>query len=266
MERIGALETVCRYPVKSMAGEELEAAFVGFAGLMGDRAYAFVRAPGPKGFPWHTGREQEDLVLYRPRYRDGAAATLPVEVEKSFAMAPGVSPVFPEAAAFAVEVATPGGRTLPVSSPELKAELEERGGHQVELRFSERSLTDCRPVSLFGNATATALGEELGMRLDRRRFRANFYADWGDGRPYREDELVGRTLQVGERLRLAVLERDPRCKMITLDPDTGREEPAVLRHVSKAHGGMAGVYAAVLVEGVVRPGDPIWLVGVARRS
>src|SRR5687768_4077949 len=70
MERIGALETVCRYPVKSMAGEELEVAFVGFAGLMGDRAYAFVRAPGPKGFPWHTGREQEDLVLYRPRYRE----------------------------------------------------------------------------------------------------------------------------------------------------------------------------------------------------
>jgi uncharacterized protein YcbX len=260
MERIGALETVCRYPVKSMAGEELGEAFVGFAGMMGDRAYAFVRAPGPAGFPWHTGREQEDLVLYRPRYRDGAAATLPADVAKSFGMAPGVSPVFPAAEAFAVEVATPGGRTLPVGSPELKAELEERGGHQVELRFSERSLTDCRPVSLFGNATARALGEELGMRLDRRRFRANLYADWGDGRPYCEDELVGRTLQVGERLRLAVLERDPRCKMITLDPDTGREEPRVLRHVTTAHGGMAGVYAAVLVEGVARKGDPIWLL------
>jgi uncharacterized protein len=260
MEQIGTLETVCRYPVKSMAGEELREAFVGFAGMMGDRAYAFVRVPGPKGFPWHTGREQEDLVLYRPRYRDGAAATLPVEVEKSFGMAPGVNPVFPAVDVFTVEVATPGGRTLPVGSPELKAELEQHGGHQVELRFSERSLTDCRPVSLFGNATATALGEELGMRLDRRRFRANFYADWGDGRPCREDELVGRTLQVGERLRLAVLERDPRCKMITLDPDTGKEEPRVLRHVTKAHDGMAGVYAAVLVEGVVRQGDPIWLV------
>src|SRR3954462_9962190 len=125
MECIGTLETVCRYPVKSMAGEELGQAFVGFAGMMGDRAYAFVRAPGPSGFPWHTGREQEDLVLYRPHYRDGAAATLPADVAKSFAMAPGVSPVFPAAAAFAVEVATPGGRTLPVGSPELKAELEE---------------------------------------------------------------------------------------------------------------------------------------------
>jgi uncharacterized protein len=260
MDRIGTLETVCRYPVKSMAGEELGEAFVGFAGVMGDRAYAFVRAPGPAGFPWHTGREQEDLVLYRPHYREGAAASLPADVEKSFGMAPGVSPVFPAAGAFAVEVTTPAGQTLAVDSPELRAELEERGGHKVELRFSERSLTDCRPVSLFGNATAGALGEELGMRMDRRRFRANFYANWDDGRPYREDELVGRTLQVGERLRVAILERDPRCKMITLDPDTGQEEPRVLRHVTKAHGGMAGVYAAVLVEGVVRQGDPIWLV------
>ena len=64
MEQIGALETVCRYPVKSMAGEELGEAFVGFAGLMGDRAYAFVRVPGPKGFPWHTqGSRMRDLRL-----------------------------------------------------------------------------------------------------------------------------------------------------------------------------------------------------------
>jgi hypothetical protein len=45
---------------------------------------------------------------------------------------------------------------------------------------------------------------------------------------------VGRPLQVGERLRIALLERDPRCKMITLDPDTGKEG-RVLRHISKAH-------------------------------
>jgi uncharacterized protein YcbX len=260
MECIGTLETVCRYPVKSMAGEELGEAFVGFAGMMGDRAYAFVRATAPKGFPWHTGREQEDLVLYHPSYREAAAATLPVDVEDSFGMAPGANPIFPGAEAFAVEVTTPGGRTLPVSSPDLRAELEDWTGQPVTLRFSERSLYDCRPVSVFGNASVEALGEELGMKIDRRRFRANFYTDWSDGRPYRENELVVCTLQVGERLRIAVLERDPRCKMITLDPDTGQAERRVLHHVSKAHGGMAGVYAAVLVEGVVRKGDPIWLV------
>ena len=165
MQHIGTLETVCRYPVKSMAGEELAEAFVGFAGMMGDRAWAFVREPGPKGFPWHTGREQASLVLHRPRYREGAAATaLPRDAEASFGMAPGVAPVFPAgAAAFAVDVATPEGRTLPVDSPELKAEIEARAGGRVGLRFSERALADCRPVSLFGNATAEALVLRPGL-------------------------------------------------------------------------------------------------------
>lgn len=261
MERIGTIETACRYPVKSMAGEEMDEAFVGFSGVMGDRAYAFVPTSATtKGFPWHTGREQENLVLYRPRYRQATASTLPVDVTASFAMAPGVNPVFPSSEAFAVDVTTPGGRTVPVDAAELAAELEKEGGKAVRLRFSERSLYDCRPVSLFGNATARALGEEMGRPMDRRRFRANFYADWGEDRPYREDDLVGRTLQLGDRLRIAVLERDPRCKMITLDPDTGEMDAGVMRHVAQAHGGKAGVYAAVLVEGVARKGDPIWLV------
>ncbi len=63
-----------------MAGEEIEEAFVGFSGLMGDRTFAFVREPGPSGFPWLTGREQEDLILYRPRFIDAARA-LPRDVE-----------------------------------------------------------------------------------------------------------------------------------------------------------------------------------------
>jgi MOSC domain-containing protein YiiM len=48
--------------------------------------------------------------------------------------------------------------------------------------------------------------------------------------------------------------------MITIDPETGQTEQRVLRHVTKAHDGMAGVYAAVLVERVVREGDPIQLI------
>ena len=78
----------------------------------------------------------------------------------------------------------------------------------MTLRFSERSLYDCRPVSLFGNASARGLGDELAMPLDRRRFRANLYADWANDRPYRENELVGRTLQIGERLHLTNSRRE----------------------------------------------------------
>jgi MOSC domain-containing protein YiiM len=48
--------------------------------------------------------------------------------------------------------------------------------------------------------------------------------------------------------------------MITLDPETARPSPDVLRNVTRAHEGMAGVYGAVLVEGTVRPGDPVELL------
>jgi MOSC domain-containing protein len=48
--------------------------------------------------------------------------------------------------------------------------------------------------------------------------------------------------------------------MITLDPETAKPSPDVLRMVTQAHDGMAGVYGAVLVEGTVRQGDDISLL------
>ena len=260
MEQVGIVEAIYRYPVKSMAGEELQESFVGYAGLMGDRAFAFVRSKGIKGFPWHTGRELEDMVLFKPRFRDSAAMVMPRDIDASFGMAPGVNPLFPPEEAFEVDVETPEGQVYPIRSPELAADLERRGGEPVTLRFSERSLYDCRPISIFGNATARGLGEELGLLMDRRRFRANFYADWAEQRPYRENDLVGRTLQISDRLRVAVVELDPRCKMITIDPDTGETNKQILHHVIGSHHGTAGVYAAVLTEGIVQRGDSISVV------
>jgi uncharacterized protein YcbX len=48
--------------------------------------------------------------------------------------------------------------------------------------------------------------------------------------------------------------------MITLDPDTGEQTPAILKKVARAHDGMAGVYGAVLVEGMLRNGDSVELL------
>jgi len=47
MSVTGAVESVWRYPVKSMRGEKLESAFVGFAGVYGDRLFAFRNSPKP---------------------------------------------------------------------------------------------------------------------------------------------------------------------------------------------------------------------------
>jgi hypothetical protein len=121
-------------------------------------------------------------------------------------------------------------------------------------------MTDCRPVSLFSIQTAHQLGGEIGTVIDKRRFRANIYMDLAASSGFAEDGYVGRTLRIGSKARVAILERDPRCKMITLDPDTAEPNAQLLRTVTKAHGGNAGVYGAVLVEGMVRRGDAIKLV------
>jgi hypothetical protein len=65
---------------------------------------------------------------------------------------------------------------------------------------------------------------------------------------------------MGPKVVITILERDARCVMITLDPDTGEQTPAILKNVAQAHDGMAGVYGAVLVEGTLHKGDPVELL------
>ena len=249
---IGRISAVWRYPVKSMAGEALAAGFLGFAGVYGDRVYAFRKDAGPAGFPFLTGRDRAEMLLLRPRFRDPAAISAPPDLRAAESLGPGITPLYAGAEAFAVEVVTPEGEVLAVDSPALLARL---GGGAVLLR-SERALTDCRPVSLISAGTIAALGAEVGRGLDARRFRANFYLDL-DAAGFAEAGLIGTRLRLGAKAEVMVLERDPRCKMITLDPDTAEADPAILRHVARAHGGFAGVYGAVLVEGMVEAGDAV---------
>jgi hypothetical protein len=117
------------------------------------------------------------------------------------------------------------------------------------------------PVSLISLSTVAKIGEDMEMPIDKRRFRANFYVEWDNqDDPYFEFSLVGKRLKIGERLEVAILERDSRCKMITLDPDTAEATPRLLRYLARNHGGDAGVFAAVLRDGRVNKGDPIFVI------
>jgi len=259
MATIGKVESLWRYPVKSMHGEELSEAFVSFAGVYGDRLFAFRSAVRPKGFPYLTGREQTKMVLYRPRFRHPDQAAKPPNLAEAESIEPGLSPIFADPADLAVDVETPSGEVLSVDDPMLIRKLEEGLGekHALSLLRSERSMTDCRPVSLFSVQTGRQLSEELGIDLDKRRFRANVFMDLASTSGFAEDGLVGRALRIGSKAVVSTLERDPRCAMITIDPATAQRNPAILGHVTKAHDGKAGVYGAVLVEGMVRVGDVI---------
>lgn len=260
MSVVGTVGSLWRYPVKSMGGEEMEEAFVGFSGVYGDRYFAFRSPARPKGFPYLTGREQERMLRYRPRFRHPEMAGAPPNLEAAEKLPPGINPVNADPEHMSVDVLTPSGTTLAVDDPELASLLNEGVGEDLTLVRSVRAMTDCRPVSLISSQTVEQIGEELGNGLDARRFRANIYLNFENGGGFGEDGFVGRSLRVGSKAVVAVVERDPRCKMISLDPDTGEHDPEILRKVAQAHDNLAGVYCAVLVEGMVRKGDPVELM------
>jgi uncharacterized protein YcbX len=264
MSTIGKVESLWRYPVKSMRGEELDQVFVGFAGVYGDRLFAFESSASPKGFPYLTGREQREMIRYRPRFRQPDKAAQPVNLAEAEKLAPGLNlnPVSADPAEMMVDVETPTGKTVAIDDTRLLEMLREGidDKHQLRLLRSDRAMTDCRPLSLFAVQSARKLGEEIGFLVDKRRFRANVYLDLTGTDGFAEDEFVGRNVRIGSKAVVSILERDPRCMMITLDPDSGEKEPTLLKKVAQAHGGMAGVYGAVLVEGILHKGDPVELL------
>jgi uncharacterized protein YcbX len=260
---IGRVESLWRYPVKSMRGEELAEAYLGYGGVLGDRIYAFGDTAARKGLPYLTGRELAAMLLHAPRFRHAERVAQPTNLSEAANLGPGVTPLYPSHEDFAVDVETPSGVAFAIDDPALIEALGEGlpGGHTLSLvRSEDRALTDCRPVSLFSLQTVRQIGEEVGSVLDKRRFRANVYADFGSMAGFAEEAFMGRRLRIGERAVIVVVERDPRCKMITLDPATAEANPEILRKIARGHDGFAGVYGAVLVEGIARPGDAITVV------
>jgi MOSC domain-containing protein len=260
MSVVGKVDSLWRYPVKSMRGEELDEAFASYSGIYGDRVFAFRSSANHKGFPYFTAREQRKLLQYRPRFRHPDKASRPINLIE--AQSRNANPLLADLAELIVDVETPDGKTVAIDDPVLiemlRDDVDQK--HQVTLMQSQRAMTDCRPVSIFSLQSARQLAEETRVRVDKRRFRANIYVDLTSAEGFAENELVGRSVRIGPKAVIAILERDSRCMIITLDPDTGEQAPAILKKVAQAHEGMAGVYGAVLVEGMLHKGDSIELL------
>ncbi len=236
MSTIGKVESLWRYPVKSMRGEE--------------------------GFPFFTGRDKRQMIRYRARFRYPEKAARPINLGEAEKLSPNINPISASAAELMIDVETPDGKMFAIDDPalvdNLRTGIDEK--HELTLLRSDKAITDCRPLSIFAVQTARKLGEETGVAVDKRRFRANIYVDLTTSDGFAEDGLVGKSLRIGSKVVVSILQRDARCMMITLDPDTGEKEPAILKKVAQAHDGMAGVYGAVLVEGMLHKGDPVELL------
>src|SRR5439155_451707 len=140
MPVIGRVESVWRYPVKSMAGEELPEIYAGFAGIWGDRLFAFKSSATPAGFPYLTGREAHQLLMYRPRFRDPQRAAKPANLAEAEELSPLLNPVAADPSDFALDIESPSGELLPIDGQTLLQQLNRLvgDGHSLTLLRSRR--------------------------------------------------------------------------------------------------------------------------------
>ncbi|MGH9508971.1 MAG: MOSC domain-containing protein [Terriglobales bacterium] len=238
---IATIAQLSLYPIKSMAGVSVPEAHVGLDGILGDRQYAFVRAEqaARNSFPWMTARESSRMLFYRPSF-----AQLPTS-EK------------PEPA---VRVRTPAGAECEPDDAGLREALASDLGQPLFLLKSARGMFDCQHLSIFSLASMRALSEQAGCPIDQRQFRANLYIEPASSQPFEEESWAHSLLEIGDQVLTGVTQRDPRCMMVNLNPETGTQDPRVLRAIAQKHQGQAGIYANVIRPGVIRVGDTIRII------
>ena len=236
---IGHIEGIFRYPVKSMAGERLETADLGWHGIEGDRRMALRRKDDRSGFPWLTASKLPELILFAPVRRDECAqGELPTHVR------------------------TPDGTELPAFGDGLAAEVERRYGAPVEMLQMKNGIFDDASISVIASDTVHEIGRLASQSPDVRRFRPNIMVRLPKPLPFQEDEWLGGVLTFGEgddAPAVSVTMRDVRCSMVNLDPDSARSAPEVLKAVVRAHQNCAGVYATVTRTGRLDVGQAIFL-------
>jgi uncharacterized protein len=236
MTEVGRVRAIYRYPVKSMAGEPMSTALLGWHGLEGDRRMAFVRSGIRTGMPWLTAGKLPSLVTYVP-LRDG-------------------EDVLPS------RVRTPGGEELELHGDALRAEIASAHGAPVELLQLNNGIFDDAPLSIITTNAIATVSSEAGVDADARRFRPNVLIETTDGSPFPEDAWVGRTLRIGEGEEapaVSVCTRDVRCAMLNLDPETAAVDARLLKAAVRLNQNCAGVYVTIIKTGRVRVGDALYL-------
>ena len=235
--KIGEVEALFRYPVKSMSGELLDTVDLGWHGLEGDRRLAFRRADDRGGFPWLTAAKLPELILFAPLRRGPVVdGSLPTHVR------------------------TPDGVALAVFGQDLATDVGRRHGSPVEMMHLNRGIFDEASISMITSATVGEIGRLAAQSSDVRRFRPNILIKTLQSLPFEEDEWVRGLLSFGqtdEAATIAITNRDERCSMVNFDPDSARPAPEVLKAVVRERNNKAGVYGTVVRRGRLAVGQPI---------
>ncbi len=268
-----------RYPVKSMLGEELNAAEVTKRGLLGDRQFAVVDAATGKVAGAKNPRKWGNFLDFRAAYveppqpglalpavrltlPDGTAVTngqpdlpkilsavLGREVTFAAARQPGHSPdQLP-------------GQLRGVTAEEYWPDVEGLDLRDTVTDFDlpEGTFFDVAVVHLLTTATIDRFRAFYPQgRFEVRRFRPNIVVSTGSGEQgFAEDDWIGRTVAIGDRARLRITGPCSRCVMTTLPQGDLPKDAGILRTAAQHNHVNVGVYAEVIAGGPIRRGDPV---------
>ncbi len=277
---LGSVVSLWRYPVKSMMGEELNATDVTHRGLLGDRAYALVDSSNEKVASAKNPRKWAKLFDFR-----AALADPPRTGEKI----PPVHVALPDGTIVTSEQTDTNqifsnvlGRevTLQTREPEQQEivettlpnpwtpSYEEYWPDMEDLAYRDTITHEAMPEGTFFDlavihiltaATIDRLRELYPQgRFEVRRFRPNIVVEPSSGEEgFVEDEWVGKTLVIGDEVRIDITEPCPRCVMTTLPQGDLPKDPGILRTAAQHNEVNVGVYGAVLQGGTIRRGDQV---------
>lgn len=228
---LGRVQSLWRYPVKSLRGESLEALEFDARGAAHDREYALRTEDGglASGKTTRRFRRVDGLFELSARWTEAGPC-----------------------------LRFPDGAERGVEDPELHPALERALGQPLRLLAEEGvSHFDQQPVHLCTLASLRALGEALDSEsVDERRFRPNLVLDV-EGEARLEETWIGHELAIGPDLRLAVLAPTQRCRMIGLPQAELAPDERLLPRLARATAGHFGVYAAVTRAGRARVGESV---------
>ncbi len=276
---VGVVASLWRYPVKSMAGEELTLSRLGKNGLLGDRGYALidkqdgkvVTAKNPKKWSGLLDCQATLMGPVSDREMPGVQIKLPDGTTLSSEQ-PDLNKRLSEVLGREVFLAvTQGGMvtgvnsSLPASwvpnSEEYRLDIggQDEGKRVTDFELPEGTFFDCGMVHLLTTATLAQLKKSHPEgRFEIQRFRPNIVVESNNGENnFMENDWVGNTLAIGDEVRLNISGPCPRCVMTTLAQGELSKDTRILRTAVEQNQGNVGVYAQVVKGGTVRKGDPI---------
>jgi MOSC domain-containing protein len=269
----GSVVGLWRYPVKSMMGEELNAAEVTDRGLVGDRQFAVVDATTGMVAGAKNPRKWGNFFDFRAAYVEppergsklpAVRLTLPdgiVVTTEQPDLAQVLSAALGREVAFAE--AQRDGESSGAQAEEYWPDMEglDHRDTVTEWELPAGTFFDLALVHLLTTATIERLRELYPQgRFEVRRFRPNIVvATAPDQQGFVENDWIGRTLAVGDEVRLAITGPCPRCVMTTLPQGDLPKDAGILRAAALNNQANVGVYAAVVTGGTVRRDDDVTL-------